>query len=60
MFNSTLSIRETQFTLSEHNQNSNSNNSDYEDINQKYNLHIIVPILWSLIIIFGIIGKEYF
>lgn len=29
-----------------------------EDINQRYNLHIIVPVLWSLIIIFGIIGNE--
>lgn len=28
-----------------------------EDINERYNLHIIVPALWSLIIIFGIIGK---
>lgn len=26
------------------------------DINLKYNLHIIVPILWSLIICIGVLG----
>ena len=28
-----------------------------EDINERYNLHVIVPVLWSLIIVFGILGK---
>lgn len=27
------------------------------DLNEKYFLHIIVPILWSIIVLFGIIGK---
>jgi len=27
------------------------------DINERYNLHVIVPVLWSLIIVFGILGK---
>ena len=33
---------------------------DDMDINRKYHLHIIVPILWSLIIIFGILGSSCF
>lgn len=51
------------FNLTEINTNSTSE-LDYsdsisdgdEDINERYNLHIIVPVLWSLIIVFGILG----
>ena len=31
-----------------------------EDINERYNLHVIVPVLWSLIIVFGILGNLNF
>ena len=30
------------------------------DLNAKYNLHLIIPIVWSLIIIFGFLGKIIF
>ena len=52
------------FNLTEINTNSTSAidysdsiSDDGEDINERYNLHIIVPVLWSLIIVFGILGK---
>lgn len=32
--------------------------SNSEDVNVKYKLNIIVPIVWSLIVFFGIIGKK--
>jgi KISS1 receptor len=28
-----------------------------EDINEKYNLHIIVPVIWSFIIVGGVVGN---
>ena len=31
--------------------------SNEVDLNEKYFLHIIVPILWSIIVLFGIIGN---
>ncbi len=35
-----------------------TDDSEHIDINKKYYLNIIVPILWSLIIIFGILGRN--
>ena len=32
--------------------------SDNIDINDKYHLNIIVPIIWSFIIFFGIFGNK--
>ncbi len=31
--------------------------SDNVDLNVKYNLYIIVPVIWSLIFIFGFLGN---
>ena len=37
---------------------SSDSDEDYEDINVKYNLNIIVPIIWSLIILMGVVGNS--
>ena len=59
-----LSYQDKMFNFTEINTNSTSAidysdsiSDDGEDINERYNLHIIVPVLWSLIIVFGILGK---
>ena len=31
---------------------------DNVDINDKYHLNVIVPFVWSFIIVFGILGKN--
>ena len=36
---------------------SHMEDGDDEDINEKYNLHIIVPILWSIITFLALLGK---
>jgi len=39
---------------------SSDSDEDHEDINLKYNLNIIVPIIWSLIILMGVVGNTTF
>lgn len=35
----------------------NNNSSNDIDVNYKYNLHIIVPIMWSIIVLVGVVGN---
>ncbi len=34
--------------------------NDQVDINVKYNLYVVVPIVWSMIILLGVIGIWFF